>query len=106
MNSTRERCAMVKVVMFEEREGVRHMERSFQILVHPDSSVKTVERLGAHLRTTYAVPGTDRVRVTREMWESNAKCVHLETVGVKGSRKFVVNFEDPEAKPKWVDVEF
>jgi hypothetical protein len=106
MNSTRERCAMAKVVIFEERDGVRHMERSVQILVHLDSSVKTVERLDAHLRTTYAVPGTDRVRVTREMWEGNAKSVQLETVGAKGARKFVVNFEDPGVKPKWVDVEF
>lgn len=106
MSPTQERCAMAKVVMFEERQGSRHLEKSFQVLVHPESSVKTVERLDAHLRVTYAVSGTDRVRVTKDMWDRCPQSVTIETVGTASTRKFVVYFENPAAKPKWVDVEF
>ncbi len=101
-----ERCKLANVIMFEERQGTRFLEKKVQLLVHLESSAKTVERINTHLRTTYAVPGDERVRVTREMWEKNPQSVLIETVGKSSSRKFVIQFDDPVSKPKWEEPDF
>ncbi len=103
---TKESCLLTNVTIFEDKQGKRFFERKVQLLVHPESSVKTVERINVHLRTTYGVRQGVRLRVTSEMWDRTAKQAHIDAVDASELRRFVVQFDDEKCMPVWQDPEF
>jgi hypothetical protein len=101
-----ESCQLVQVTIFEDKQGKRFLERRLQLLVHPDSSAKTVERINTHLRTTYGVRQGVRLKVTEEMWDRKAKQAKIEAVDPQEARKFVIVFDDEKQMPVWQEQEF
>jgi hypothetical protein len=103
---TKESCLLANVVIFEDRQGKRFFERKVQLLVHPESSAKTVERINAHLRTTYGVRQGVRLRITSEMWDRKSKQARIDAIDPSELRRFVVQFDDEKSMPVWQDPEF
>lgn len=106
LKMTKENCLITNVIIFEDRQGTKFFERKVQLLVHPESSVKTVERINSHLRTTYGVRQGARLRVTSEMWDRTGKQARIDALDSTELRRFVIQFDDEKSMPVWQDPEF
>ncbi len=101
-----ETAYMAEIHMTEELQSGAVAERKCSVIVHPDSSSRTIEGLDNYIRALFGVGTGVHLRITGDQWDTKRREARFTAGDLTRKRKFLIRFGGSGKMPDWSETDW